>query len=106
MMAEGVVVAASAGSTPQPLFGGSLFWAGATPQRGARLSWGQVACLGVLCEGGLCVGDGVSLFFANLQLGSGGGGLRATGSACRGGRSTGLACCGPAVHWLIILKCR
>ena len=107
MMAEGVVVAASAGSTPQPLFGGSLFWAGATPQRGARLSWGQVACLGVLCEGGLCVGDGVSLFFANLQLGSGGAcgplARRAAGGGplawrAAGRRSTGSVFRGPAVH--------
>ena len=41
MMAEGVVLAASAGSMPQPLFGGSHAPAGGTPQLGAgRVSWG------------------------------------------------------------------
>ena len=123
MMAEGVVLSASAREHAtasywwEPLLGGSHAPAGGTPLRGAvRVCWGF--CV----RGVLCVGDGVSSFFANLHLGfGGGGGLRVTCSACRGPaghllyvtgaggplvlrvagrRSTGLACRGPAVHWL------
>ena len=67
---------------------------GGTPLRGAK-----PCVLGFCVRGVLCVGHGVSWFFANLHLGFGG----ACGPLARrvaGRRSTGLACCGPAVHWL------
>ena len=74
MMAEGVVLSASVGehaTAPfwwEPLLGGSCAPAGGTPLRGA----GRV-CWGFCVRGILCVGDGVSSFFANLQLGLVGG---------------------------------
>ena len=91
MMAEGVVVAASAGENAtasfwrEPLLCGSHAFAGGTPLRGAK-----PCVLGFCVRGVSCVGNGVSSFFANLHLGLGGGGLQVTSSACRG----------PAVHWL------
>ena len=94
MMAEGVVVAASAGENAtasfwgEPLLCGSHAFAGGTPLRGAK-----PCVLGFCVRGVLCVGDRVSWFFANLHLGFGGG-LRVTCSACRG----------PAVHWLGVLR--
>ena len=94
MMAEGVVVAASAGENAtasfwrEPLLCGSHAFAGGTPLRGAK-----PCVLGFCVRGVLCVGDRVSWFFANLHLGLGGG-LRVTCSACRG----------PAVHWLGVLR--
>ena len=50
VMAEGEVLAASAGSRSQPLLVGHA----KSILRGARLSGRQVVCVGVLCEGG-CV---------------------------------------------------
>ena len=113
MMAEGVVLSASAREHAtasywwEPLLGGSHAPAGGTPLRGAvRVCWGF--CV----RGVLCVGDGVSSFFANLHLGFGGGGGLAGHLLCVSGaggslalrdggrRSTGSACRGPAVHWL------
>ena len=108
MMAEGVVVAASAGEHAtasfwgEPLLCGSHAFAGGTPLRGAK-----PCVLGFCVRGVLCVGHGVSWFFANLLLGLWGGGgplawrvggRRSTGWACRGRRSTGSACRGPAVQ--------
>ena len=110
MMAEGVVVAASAGENAtasfwrEPLLCGSHAFAGGTPLRGAK-----PCVLGFCVRGVLCVGDRVSWFFANLHLGLGGGGLaghllgvsRAGGPLARrvaGLRSTGSAFRGPAVH--------
>ena len=104
MMAEGVVLSASAGEHAtasyrwEPLLGGSHDPAGGTPLRGA----GRV-CWGFCVRGVLCVGDGVSSFFANLHLGLGGacgslalrvGGRRVTCSACRW----------PAVHWFCVSR--
>ena len=74
MMAEGVVVAASAGENAtasfwrEPLLCGSHAFAGGTPLRGAK-----PCVLGFCVRGVLCVGHGVSWFFANMLLGLGGG---------------------------------
>ena len=101
-MAEGVVVAASAGEHTtasfwwQALLCGSHAFAGGTPLRGAK-----PCVLGFCVRGVLCVGHGASLFFANLLLGLGGGagcgsltwrvgGRRSTGWACRGRRDLNL----------------
>ena len=70
MMAEGVVVAASAGENAtasfwrEPFLCGSHAFAGGTPLRGAK-----PCVLGFCVRGVLCVGHGVSWFFANLLLG-------------------------------------
>ena len=68
----------------EPLLCGSHAFAGGTPLRGAK-----PCVLGFCVRGVLCVGHGVSWFFANLLLGLWG-----------GWRATGLACRGPAVHWV------
>ena len=74
------------------------FWREPRPSGGHASAGGRSRVLG-FCVRGVCV-LGMALVCSLLICSSGRGGLRATGSACRGGRSTGLACCGPAVHWL------
>ena len=90
VMAEGVVVAASAGENAtasfwrEPLLCGSHAFAGGTPLRGAK-----PCVLGFCVRGVLCVGDRVSWFFANLHLGLGGGACGSLARRVAGRRSTG-----------------
>ena len=89
MMAEGEVVAASAGEHAtasfwrEPLLCGSHAFAGGTPLRGAK------PCVLGFCVRGICV-LGMALVGSLLICFLAWGGLRVTGLACRG----------PAVHWV------